>query len=106
MPKMTFIESNGTRHDIEAAEDMTVMRAAQIFGIPGIDGDCGGMSACATCHIYVSLEFSQRLPPLSDQERDMLELAFETNEASRLGCQIMLNQETDGLVVQLPSHQH
>jgi len=106
MPKMTFIESNGTKHEIESADEITVMRAAQIFGIPGIDGDCGGVCACATCHVYVSSEWSGRLPPLSDQEGDMLELVSEPNEASRLGCQIFLNRDTDGLIVQLPSHQH
>lgn len=105
MPKITFIEADGKQHDVDAVTGLSLMKAAQAEGIPGIDGDCGGMCACATCHVYIASEWVGRLPILNDQERDMLELAHDLQPTSRLACQILIGEEIDGLVVSLPKHQ-
>lgn len=105
MPKITFIEAGGKQHDVDAVTGLSLMRAAQAAGIPGVDGDCGGMCACATCHVYIASEWVGRLPIQNDQERDMLELAYDLQPTSRLACQILIDAEMDGLVVSLPEHQ-
>ncbi len=106
MPKVTFIEHNGKEHSVEAAEGLSVMEAAVKNLVPGIDADCGGACACATCHVYVDGAFAAKLPEKSDMEQTMLDFANEVTPASRLSCQIKLTKDLDGLVVRLPASQH
>ena len=106
MPKITYIEHNGTRHEADVALGMTVMEGARDNGIPGIDADCGGACACSTCHVYVSPEWVDRLPPRDPMEEDMLDFAYEPDpERSCLTCQLKVTEALDGLVVQMPERQ-
>ena len=105
MPKITYIEHNGKIHSIEVANGLTVMEGAVQNNIPGIDADCGGSMACATCHVYVKEEWFNKLPKKEDGEEDMLDMAFEPKKNSRLSCQLMVSEQIDGLVVNLPEKQ-
>ena len=105
MPKITYIEHNGKSHTIEVAKDLSVMEGAVQNNIPGIDADCGGACACATCYVYVDEKWLSKLKKIEDTEQDMLDMAFEPNKLSRLSCQISVTDELDGLVVKMPSKQ-
>ena len=105
MTKIVYIEHNGKHHIIDVANGLTVMEGAIQNNIPGIDADCGGSMACATCHVYVKEEWFDKLPKKEDGEEDMLDMAFEPNKFSRLSCQLTVTDELDGLIVQLPSKQ-
>ena len=105
MPKIIYIESNGKNHSIEVANGLSVMEGAVQNNIPGIDADCGGSMACATCHVYVKEEWFNKLPKKEDGEEDMLDMAFEPKKNSRLSCQLMISDQLDGLVVNLPEKQ-
>ena len=105
MPKINYIEHGGKKHTIEVANGLTVMEGAIQNNIPGIDADCGGSMACATCHVYVKEEWFNKLPKKEDGEEDMLDVAFEPNKFSRLSCQLTVTDELDGLTVQLSSKQ-
>jgi 2Fe-2S ferredoxin len=105
MPKITYVEHNGKSHTIEVAKELTVMEGAVQNNIPGIDADCGGACACATCHVYVDGIWFDRLPKPDSAEIDMIDVAFEPNKFSRLGCQITITDALDGLVVKMPSKQ-
>jgi len=106
MPKITYIEHNGKSHTLEVANGLTVMEGAVQNNIPGIDADCGGSCACATCHVYVEQQWFDKLKKKEDAEQDMLDMAFEPNSSSsRLSCQITVTDELDGLVVKMPSKQ-
>tara|TARA_Y100001958_G_C21155307_1_gene490485 strand:- start:803 stop:1120 length:318 start_codon:yes stop_codon:yes gene_type:complete len=105
MPKITYIENNGNSHTVEVASGLTVMEGAIQNNIPGIDGDCGGGMACATCHVYVKEDWYDRINIKSDGEDDMLDQAFEPNKLSRLSCQISVTNEVDGLIIKLPKKQ-
>ena len=105
MPKITYIEHNGKSHQIEVANGLTVMEGAIQNNIPGIDADCGGSCACATCHVYVDEKWFNKLSKKEDAEQDMLDMAFEPKKNSRLACQITATDELDGLVVKMPSKQ-
>ena len=105
MPKITYIEHNGKSHTIEVAKELTVMEGAVQNNIPGIDADCGGACACATCHVYVDENWFNKLPNMEDAEQDMLDMAYEPKKLSRLGCQITVTEELDGLVLKMPSKQ-
>ena len=105
MPKITYIEHNGKSHTLDVANGLTVMEGAIQNNIPGIDADCGGGCACATCHVYVDEKWFSKLSNKEDAEKDMLDVAFEPNSFSRLSCQIMISDELDGLVVKMPSKQ-
>ena len=105
MPKITYIEHNGTHHKIEVSNGLTVMEGAVQNNIPGIDADCGGSCACATCHVYVDEKWFDKLPKKEIAEEDMLDMAFEPNKFSRLTCQITVDNDLDGLVVKMPSKQ-
>ena len=105
MPKITYIENNGKSQTVEVAEGLTVMEGAVQNNIPGIDADCGGGMACATCHVYVKEEWLNKIPKKEDGEEDMLDMAFEPNKFSRLSCQVIVSDELDGLVVKIPSKQ-
>ena len=105
MPKITFIEHNRNSQTIEVANGLTVMEGAVQNDVPGIDADCGGGMACATCHVYVTEEWFNKLPKKEDGEEDMLDMAFEPKKNSRLSCQIIISDELDGLTVETPSKQ-
>jgi len=99
---MTFITPTGAKREIEAQSGLSVMEIARMHDL-GIEGACEGSLACATCHVIVAPEHANWLATASDEEEDMLDLAFGVQATSRLGCQIVLTEELDGLTVQLPS---
>ena len=105
MPKITYIEHNGQKHTIDVATGLSIMEGAIQNNIPGIDADCGGAMACATCHVYVKEEWFNNLPQKEHGEEDMLDMAFEPKKNSRLSCQILVSKEIDGIVVDLPKKQ-
>jgi 2Fe-2S ferredoxin len=105
MPKITFIQKNGTEHVVEAAAGLSVMEAAIKNLVPGIDADCGGACACATCHVYVDPAWAEKVGKPSSMEESMLDFAYEPKENSRLSCQITVSGDLDGLVVRLPEFQ-
>ncbi len=106
MPKVTFIAYNGTPHTVDATAGLSLMRAAVDHNVPGIDGDCGGQCACATCHVFVASEWVERTGTRSIQEDEMLNFAAELRDSSRLACQIEVTAALDGLVVSMPEGQH
>ena len=105
MPKITYIDSSGNKKTIEVNKGLSVMEGAIQNNIPGIDADCGGGMACATCHVYVKDEWFNKLDKAEDSEQDMIDMAFEPKKNSRLSCQIVVTDELDGLVVTTPSKQ-
>ena len=105
MAKITYIEHSGKSHTIEVQNGLTVMEAAVQNNIPGIDADCGGSMACATCHVYVKEEWFSKLPKHEEGEQDMLDVAYEPKKNSRLSCQITVSDEINGLVVTTPEKQ-
>jgi 2Fe-2S ferredoxin len=106
MSRITYVEQNGTRHEIELPEGMSVMQGAVNNSVPGIDGDCGGECACGTCHVYVDPSWINKLGPINEAEASMLSFADATQPTSRLSCQIKASSELDGMVVRLPDGQH
>ena len=105
MAKITYIEHNGKNHTIDVTNGLSVMEGAVQNNIPGIDADCGGSMACATCHVYVKEEWFNKLTKKEDGEEDMLDMAFEPKKNSRLSCQLMVSDQLDGLIVNLPEKQ-
>lgn len=101
MPKMTFIEKDGAANEVEAPNGLSVMEISHKHGVD-IEGACGGCLSCATCHVIVRPDFFEKLEEKQEEEEDMLDLAFELKKTSRLGCQILMSDELDGLVVALP----
>src|ERR1700760_5087953 len=101
MPKMTFIERDGTRREVDATNGLSVLEIAHRHGID-IEGACEGSLACSTCHVIVDPEWYELLKDASEDEEDMLDLAFGLTQTSRLGCQILMTAELDGLTVRLP----
>ncbi|NWH07091.1 MAG: 2Fe-2S iron-sulfur cluster binding domain-containing protein [Alphaproteobacteria bacterium] len=106
MAKIKYIEHNGKEHVLEVPNGWSVMEGAVKNLVPGIDADCGGACACATCHVYVGEEWLSKLEPKSDMEQTMLDFASEVKENSRLSCQIKVSEALDGLVVRMPESQH
>ena len=106
MAKVTYIENNGTEHTVEVQNGLTLMEAAVKQGIPGIDGDCGGACACATCMVYVPAEWQGKLPDIETMEETMLDFCERREDSSRLSCQIIASDEIDGIRVQMPESQH
>lgn len=104
--KVTYIENGGKAHTVEVAEGWSLMEGAVKHLIPGIDADCGGACACATCQVYVASEWQDKLPPKSDMEEAMLDFAPDVKPASRLSCQLRMGPELDGIVLHLPETQH
>ncbi len=102
MPKITFVSADGTRKEVEAPEGLSVLEVAHRHGID-LEGACEGSLACSTCHVIVDPGWFDHLPDASDDEEDMLDLAFGLEQTSRLGCQIIITKELDGLVVRLPA---
>ena len=105
MPKITYIENNGKSHSVDVQKGLTVMEGAIQNNIPGIDADCGGGMACATCHVYVKEEWFDKINPKSEGEDDMIDQAHQPSKFSRLSCQISVSDDIDGLVVNLPEKQ-
>ena len=105
MPKITYIEHNGTEHVVDAEVGQTVMEAAIKNNIPGIEAECGGACACATCHVYVEDAWRETTGEPDEMEEDMLDFAFDIRDSSRLSCQIKVSEELDGLVVRVPETQ-
>lgn len=105
MAKITFISHDGKEQSFEANDGMTVMEVAIKNSVEGIDADCGGACACATCHVYLQGEWAEKFREREEMESDMLDFAHEVEENSRLCCQIKVSEETDGLVVKVPASQ-
>ena len=105
MAKITYNTHDSKIHTIDVQNGLTVMEGAVQNDIPGIDADCGGGMACATCHIYIKEDWWDKIPNKEDGEEDMLDMAYEPNKFSRLSCQIIVSDELDGLVVSIPSKQ-
>ncbi len=105
MAHITYIESNGTRHEAEGETGSTVMETAIMHGVPGIVAECGGACTCATCHVYVDEAWTDVVGGPSMMEEDMLDFAYDVRPTSRLSCQIKVRDEIDGLVVRVPSRQ-
>ncbi len=108
MLKITYIEHSGAAHEVAVPDGLTVMRGAVDNNVPGIDADCGGECACATCHVYVEPEWLDKtgLPDSGSQEASMLSFAAVTKPNSRLSCQIKMRRDLSGLVVRMPEGQH
>ena len=105
MSKITYTDNKGNSKTIDVENGLTVMEGAIQNDIPGIDADCGGGMACATCHVYIKEEWWDKLPNKEDGEEDMLDMAYEPNKFSRLSCQVLISDELDGLTVSIPSKQ-
>ena len=105
MPKVTYIEASGAEHVVDAPTGLSAMEVAIKNNIPGIDGDCGGQAACATCHVFVDEAWSEEVGGPSAHEAQMLELAEGAQENSRLACQINFQPDWDGLVLRMPAAQ-
>ena len=105
MAKITYITNDNQNHTIEVQNGLSVMEGAVQNDIPGIDADCGGGMACATCHVYINDDWFDKLPTKEDGEEDMLDMAFEPKKNSRLSCQIIVSDELNGLTVHIPSKQ-
>ena len=105
MPKITFIDARGESRTVEGETGATVMEVAIRNGVPGIEAECGGACACATCHVYVDEAWTDKTGGPESMEEDMLDFAFDVRPTSRLSCQIKLRAELDGLVVRTPARQ-
>jgi len=105
MPKITFIAASGVSHAVEAEVGSTVMETAIRNGVPGIEAECGGACACATCHVYVDDKWREIVGGPSPMEEDMLDFGFDVRPSSRLSCQIKVTDALDGLVVTVPERQ-
>ena len=106
MAKITYIVHDGTEHKVEVKTGLSVMEGAIRNNVPGIDADCGGACACATCHVYIESPWFEKLPAMADNEDSMLELASERRPNSRLSCQVKVTAELDGMEVHTPEGQH
>ena len=102
MPKMTFIQPDGSRLEVEAPEGLSVLEIAHHNKVD-LEGACEGSLACSTCHVVIAPEWFNKLPEASEDEEDMLDLAFALTQTSRLGCQIIMSKALDGLVVTVPA---
>lgn len=106
MAKVNFIQHDGTQVQIHAEDGHSLMEVAIKNGVSGIDGDCGGSCACATCHVYIDDAWFAKVGQKSEMENDMLELAADVEPRSRLACQVTIDAALDGLIVYLPESQH
>ena len=105
MTKITYQDNQGNSKTIDVENGLTVMEGAIQNEIPGIDADCGGSMACATCHVYVKEEWFNKLPKAEEAEIDMIDMAYEPKKNSRLSCQLIVTDELDGLKVTTPAQQ-
>ena len=105
MPKITYVDNQGNSKTINVDNGLTVMEGAIQNDIPGIDADCGGSMACATCHVYVEDIWLDKIAKAEDAEVDMIDMAFEPRKNSRLSCQLIVSDELEGLIVTTPEKQ-
>ena len=105
MPKIIYKDHQGNSKTIEVDNGLSVMEGAIQKDVPGIDADCGGSMACATCHVYVEDKWFNKIPKAEDAENDMIDMAFEPKKNSRLSCQLIVSDELEGLEVNIPSKQ-
>ena len=105
MAKITYIEHNGNKHTVDVENGLSVMEGAVQNDIPGIDADCGGGMACATCHVYIKDEWFDKISKKSEGEDDMLDQAYEPKKNSRLSCQITVTEDLEGLTLEMPEKQ-
>ncbi|HZA01816.1 MAG TPA: 2Fe-2S iron-sulfur cluster-binding protein [Hyphomicrobiaceae bacterium] len=105
MAKITFIQPDGSEQVVDATPGVTVMEAAKLNMVPGIEAECGGACACATCHVYIDDHWRGTTGSPSQMEEDMLDFAFDVRESSRLSCQIKVTPDLDGLIVRVPEKQ-
>ena len=105
MPKISYIEHDGTERTVDAEVGATVMETAIRNSVPGIVAECGGACSCATCHVHVDEAWREKVGPPSPMEEDMLDFAFDVRPTSRLSCQIKVTDELDGLIVRTPAQQ-
>lgn len=105
MPTITFVQPDGSKQTVEAEAGLTLMEAAKLNSIDGIDAECGGACACATCHVYVDDAWREKAGKPSEMEEDMLDFAFDVRDSSRLSCQIKVTADIDGIVVAVPAKQ-
>ena len=106
MVTITYVEFDGTCHTVDVRNGLSLMEGAVLNNVPGIEGDCGGLCACATCHVFLPEDWAERVPPKEDMEERMLDFAFDVQEGSRLACQIEVTDEIDGLEVMMPERQY
>lgn len=106
MPRIRFVEHNGTEHEVEIPAGMSIMQAAVSHMVPGIEGDCGGLCACATCHVYIPEEWREKCGPPEELEQAILDFAFDVADNSRLSCQIKMSDELDGITINMPERQY
>jgi 2Fe-2S ferredoxin len=106
MPKITYVEYTGKEHTLEVKAGLTVMEGAVKNNVPGIDADCGGACACATCHVYVDAAWADKVGAPTAMEESMLDFAENVEPNSRLSCQIKVSDALDGLIVRMPESQH
>ncbi len=105
MPKLTFIQKDGSQQTIDVASGQSIMEAATAQLVPGIIGDCGGSCSCATCHVYVDPAWTDKLPPADELEVGMLDGVLDPEPTSRLACQLKVADEIDGIVLRVPASQ-
>ncbi|GJE74799.1 MAG: 2Fe-2S iron-sulfur cluster-binding protein [Methylobacteriaceae bacterium] len=105
MPKITFVDHAGTARTIDGEVGSTVMETAIRNNVPGIDAECGGACACATCHVYVDEDWAEKVGPAEPMEQDMLDFASDVRATSRLSCQIRVTSDLDGLTLKTPARQ-
>lgn len=106
MPAVTYVQADGSRHRVEVSVGTSLMQGALDNMIPGIEGDCGGLCACGTCHAYVSESWQAQCEPADELERGILEFAFAVNDSSRLSCQVIMSDALAGIEVHLPERQY
>ena len=106
MVKIIYVEHNGARHEVNVPEGENLMEGAVQNMVPGIEAECGGGCACATCQVYVDASWRDHFPAAEDMETEMLSFAPHVQAESRLGCQLRVTEETDGLVVRMPESQY
>ena len=105
MPTITYVESDGTRHVVDVDVDLNLMEGATLNMVPGVEGQCGGICSCATCHCYIEGAWAEGIPEMESGEKDMLKFAKHVKATSRLGCQVVITEAMDGMEVHLPAEQ-
>ena len=106
MPRITYVEHNGTEHEVEVPAGTSLMQGAVNEMVPGIEGDCRGLCACGTCHVYIPAEWAGHCGEADELEQGMLEFAFDIASDSRLSCQIEVTDAMEGMVVRMPMRQY
>jgi 2Fe-2S ferredoxin len=106
MPRVRFIEHNGTEHEVEVPVGTSIMQAAVSNMVPGIEGDCGGLCACATCHVYIPQEWQDKCGVPEELEQAILDFAYDVEDNSRLSCQIKMSDALDGITIEMPERQY